>query len=130
MNHCEYSDRIEAYHDGEIVGDARASLESHLASCDACTAELRQLQAMSTLLSAAPQPRLSQIALHRLHNRVDAAMDGGLRRLGWMMSGIAAGLLLVTSVWMTQIQAAPAAAPAIARAAPPWVGVSTVAETD
>src|SRR5438552_5181049 len=106
MIQCDYSDQIEAYHDGAIAGDARAALESHLAICGACARQLRQLQAMSTLLAAAPQPRLSQIALHRLHRRVDTAMDGGLLRLGWTMSGIAASLLLVTSVWMARIQPA------------------------
>jgi anti-sigma factor RsiW len=126
MSSCEYTNRIEAYHDGEVVGDARAAIEAHLLSCNGCSAELARLDALSSLLAKSIQPKLSQMSLHRLHRQVDAAMDSGLLRLGWTMSGIAAGLLLVASVWMTRVKpAAPTEA-----AAPPWVGVSLVADTD
>jgi anti-sigma factor RsiW len=133
MSQCNYIDRIEAYHDGEIVGDERRAIESHLVTCDACAEQLRQLQSMSAILAAAPQARLSQIALHRLHHRLDAATDGGLLRLGWAMSGIAAGLLIVASIAMALLQQqrpTSSQATAMSTAAPPWVGVSTVAETD
>src|SRR4051812_31291191 len=126
MSDCELNQKLDAYFDGEIVGAELASFESHLRDCAQCTDALAQLRAMSRLLAGAPQPTLSQIAMHRLHREVDAAMDRGLLRLGWAMSAIAASLLLVGSVWLTQM-GNPAQA---AEAAPPWVGVPVVAQAD
>lgn len=78
---------------------------------------------MSGLLASAAtnEPKLSQIARHRLHRAVDDAMDQGLLRLGWGISGIAASVLVVGSLWLMKAQSTP-------EAAPPWVGVSAVAE--
>jgi anti-sigma factor RsiW len=126
MNTCAFNTNLHAYHDGELAGEELALFEQHLNTCDACSQQLRQLQAMSDLFAAAPQVTLSQIAMHRLHRRIDAGADQGLLRLGWTMSAIAASLLLVASVWLTRMSN-PTTTP---EAAPPWVGVPVVAQTD
>jgi len=122
MAKCLYEQKIEAYHDGELDADGRAQVESHLAQCAACAAHLNQMQAMSQLLASREQPRLSQISRYRLQRRVDAVMEQGLLRFAWMMSGIAATVLLIGSAWLMRVDdTTQAAAPA---EAPPWVSVS------
>ena len=63
-------------------------------------------------------------SLHRLHRRVDGAMEQGVRRLAWAMSGLAAAVMVAGSVWLTGI---PADRPA---AAPPWAGVAMLPAAD
>jgi anti-sigma factor RsiW len=126
MSNCSFNPQLDAYHDGELTADARAAFESHLRDCPACSEQLAQLRAMSQMFANAPQLRLSQIALHRLHGRIDAGADQGLLRLGWTINAIAASLLLVGSVWLTRISNPPSTP----EAAPPWIGVPVVAQTD
>lgn len=45
---------LEAYHDGELDGRRLHQVESHLAQCAACRAELERLRALSTLLQTSP----------------------------------------------------------------------------
>ena len=45
---------LEAYHDGELQGRRRQQVESHLAQCAACRAELETLRTLSVLLQASP----------------------------------------------------------------------------
>ena len=45
---------LEAFHDGELAGRRMHQVQSHLAQCAACRAELDRLQALSTLLQASP----------------------------------------------------------------------------
>jgi anti-sigma factor RsiW len=126
MNTCAFNTKLNAYHDGELASEERAAFEQHLSACEKCSQQLAQLRAMSDRFAAAPQVKLSQIAMHRLHRRIDAGADQGLLRLGWTMSAIAASLLLVASVWLTRMSN-PTSAP---EAAPPWVGVAVVAQAD
>jgi anti-sigma factor RsiW len=125
MANCEFNSQLDAYHDGELSTDARAVIESHVSGCSECSAQLAQLRTMSGLFSSSARPGLSQIAMHRLHHRLDLAMDRGLIRFGWTLSGIAASLLLVGSVWLMRVKEVP-----MPQAAPPWVGVSVAMDTD
>ena len=45
---------LEAYHDGELDGRRLHQVQSHLAQCAVCCAELDRLQALSALLQASP----------------------------------------------------------------------------
>src|SRR5437868_2872474 len=45
---------ISAYHDGELPGDQRRRVETHLAACPTCQAELEALEGLSLRLQAAP----------------------------------------------------------------------------
>lgn len=74
---------IPAYHDGELSGNRRAWVETHLESCESCRIELEKLERLSSLLQQAPVPehsradrfaagvklRLPQTSLHQKQSR-------------------------------------------------------------
>ena len=47
---------LGAYHDGELRGRRLQQVETHLAHCAACRAELEELRALSALLQESPVP--------------------------------------------------------------------------
>ena len=51
---------LDAYRDGELVGDEKASVEMHLRACDACPKKLAQIDRLVSILKAMP-PVSSQI---------------------------------------------------------------------
>jgi anti-sigma factor RsiW len=128
MASCGFENKIAAYHDGELDAAQRANVEMHLGQCEDCRRALSELRAMSGLFATSEQPRLSQISRYRLHRSVDAAMDQGLLRLAWTMSGIAASVVLLGSAWLMKVnENGLARAPA---EAPPWVSVSLESSRD
>ncbi len=106
MADCPFNLEIQAYHDGELPSERRTAVEEHLAGCPACAAELAELKNLSAVFAAEPVAELSQIALHRLHRKIDNEMDRGLIRFGWALSGIAASILLVASGWLMKVNSA------------------------
>lgn len=123
MIDCAFQNQLDAYFDDELAADARVAFAVHLSGCRQCSQRLADLQAVSELFASVSRPGLSQIAMRRLHHRLEALTDRGLIRLGWSLSAIAASLLLVGSVWLTQMQSTP-------QTAPPWVGVSVAMDTE
>ncbi|HEY8666258.1 MAG TPA: zf-HC2 domain-containing protein [Tepidisphaeraceae bacterium] len=115
MNDCLTSEELSAFHDGELDERGRAVAAQHLAECPACARELARLAAMSQLFVQSPDVHLSQIATARLHRRVDAAMEQGLLRIAWTLSGLAASVLLAGSMWLMHEHRA------VPQSAPPWV---------
>jgi anti-sigma factor RsiW len=77
---CRRSRRqLSAYLDDEVDPRPRASLESHLAACEACSAELARLKAQSAALAEADRvPELPP----DLWGRVLAALDEA-ERMPW-----------------------------------------------
>ncbi|CAN5423385.1 hypothetical protein BH10PLA1_BH10PLA1_14070 [soil metagenome] len=122
---CDQTAQLQAYHDGELPAGERAAIEQHLPTCAACTAEFAQLRAISAAFANEPRSKISQIARHRLHNRVDEAMERGLVRIAWSLSGVAAAVLIGGSVWLLQMkdQSQPVAAP-------PWVEAAASARAN
>jgi anti-sigma factor RsiW len=106
MADCSYRSTVEAYHDGELDAARGAEFERHLASCQPCTAELAGLRKMSGVFAAAPVNRLSQIGLYRLHANLDLLTDRGLLWLARVMTGLAASVLVVGSIWLTRAKPA------------------------
>jgi anti-sigma factor RsiW len=100
MNECRQSERLGAYHDGELSGAARAEMERHLGQCPACAAELERLGRLSELLVAAAAPKLSLAAKQRLHNGIDTIPMADLRRVAEICGAIAASILLVCTIWL------------------------------
>jgi hypothetical protein len=45
---------LDAYHDGELVGDEKASVEMHLRACDVCPKKLAQIDRLVTMLKGMP----------------------------------------------------------------------------
>jgi predicted anti-sigma-YlaC factor YlaD len=53
------SEWLSTYHDGELRGSRLREVESHLAECGFCQAELKSLESLSRLLDEVPAPELS-----------------------------------------------------------------------
>ena len=100
MSACEQARRLGAYHDGELSGPARASLEAHLRQCQACAAELDRLRRLSRLLGTAVRPGIPPQVLARLHRAADVQPAAALRRLAEAVTALAASILLVCAVWL------------------------------
>lgn len=47
---------LGAYHDGELHGRRLRQIETHLAHCEMCSAELKELRALTALLQESPAP--------------------------------------------------------------------------
>jgi predicted anti-sigma-YlaC factor YlaD len=111
MIDCSQSSQLSSLFDGELNVSARAALEAHLQTCDTCQQLLRQMQGLSVLLDAHPQPRLAMPMLQRMHWRLSGMMEqeaqlqrlrGRLLRISHVLSGIAACVLLAGGVWLYQ----------------------------
>ena len=90
---------LNAYLDGELHDSQLRVVETHLAECDTCLAELDSLERLSALLQEAPSAEFSpperfasQISL-RLPRQKAAAPRRKLFEIGWWM--IPVGLLAV-----------------------------------
>jgi anti-sigma factor RsiW len=123
MADCPFQDRIQSYADGELDDAARAEVERHLPACPSCAAELAALRALSQHVAQtlAKQPEISQIALHRVHARVNSVMDEGILRFARVLGAIAACLLVGATIGLAQFRTRETQE---APVAPPWVGVS------
>lgn len=111
---CNQTEQLHAYHDGELSPAEAAAMGQHVQSCPACSAELTGLRELSKAFARVESPRLSQISRARLHRNLDAVIERGLVRFAWSLSGVAAAVLLVGSIWLAQ-------SPEPVQAAPPWV---------
>lgn len=100
MFDCNEHQKLAAYHDGQLDAVIRAEMEQHLAACGNCSTDLAELQNVSRLFADYPVARLSQIALYRLHSNLDLLTDRGLLRLARVMTGLAASVLLLGSLWL------------------------------
>ena len=103
MSQCEQSDRLSAYHDGELDAPSRAAMDRHLASCASCAAELGRLRRLSGLLRAAAPAELSAGAMRRLHRSAELASSSTLRRWAEALTAVAAAILITFSVWLWRL---------------------------
>jgi anti-sigma factor RsiW len=103
---CAFSEKLELYVDGALEAAARAELESHLAGCAECPAEVARLRRLDELLGALPESepsaRFEATFLRRL--RAEAVPRASLReRLfggwrGFALAAAAAGAAAVVAV--------------------------------
>jgi hypothetical protein len=56
MKCSDVQDRLSAYYDGELSGDLRAVIASHLAACELCAAEFATLDDVTQAVSRMPLP--------------------------------------------------------------------------
>jgi anti-sigma factor RsiW len=124
MNPCPTEQTLAAFHDGEITTDEQRQLTLHLQWCQACAVRLQQLRQMSAFISSAAPDGLSQIAMRRLHVKLEDVIERGLVRWAWEVSGIAAAILLVGSIWLAQLSKTDKTTVA----APPWVDAQASAD--
>jgi hypothetical protein len=84
---------------------------------------------MSRLLASAPAAHLSQIGLHRLHRRMDQAMEEGLLRFMRVLNAVAACVLVAGSAWLLMKMRDERTVEISTPAAPPWVDVAEVSDS-
>jgi len=132
---CNWSHRLSAYHDGELDVAARAEVERHIAQCPECARELAEMASLSRMMLDNPPQRLSQIGLHRLHNRVDVVVRADVLRTARVLQAIAACVLIGTSIMMMRMpeiqNTGVETAQVQPQSPPPWVdlAVNVTAET-
>jgi anti-sigma factor RsiW len=96
MNGCDAVRRLAgSYVDGELIGEERHALESHLAQCAACRAAFANEAAFAALLEGAvPRPA----APEALRGRLGQLTRARPRRVA-VWAALAAALLLAASFW-------------------------------
>ena len=104
---CPRHDELSAYADLAMKPGERARFHAHLQTCPVCQQQLEALQALRQDLRAQPSPALGfDLAAHlegRLQRqppprrRAWPALWGGA---GWVPTGLAAGVALVSGVWL------------------------------
>jgi anti-sigma factor RsiW len=113
--------QLSAYHDGELSSDQQSLLSAHLSWCEACLKRIEQLTQMSSLLAGSSPTAISQMALHRLHAKLDGVIERGLIRWAWEVSGIAAAILIVGSIMLARMADPSSARSNTGASVPPWV---------
>ncbi len=95
---------LTALLDGALAPERRAAVEGHLASCDACRAELEALRdAVAALAALPPPPEPSPFFGARLEARIarEAASPASLawlHRLRWRLALAATGLAVAAAM--------------------------------
>jgi len=102
MPSCEHNRKIGAYHDGELPAEERRGLEEHIRGCPSCAREFEQLRSLSRLLAGAELPEMSPDAMDRLHEGVGAAGEVFVFRTAERLTAVAAALLAVCGIWLSQ----------------------------
>ncbi len=100
MGGCEKTSRIMAYHDGELPVEERQALESHVAECPVCGAELAGLRAVSERLRTADRPGVSCESTMRLWQQVRSVDERANWRLVWRLTAAAAVIVVVSLLGM------------------------------
>jgi anti-sigma factor RsiW len=102
---CDNLPRVSAYHDGELSGASAAEVERHLATCDACAAELDGYRAMSRTFESAELPKLSNSARRRLRRALEDERAAGRLRIVRALTAVAASVFLVAASHVIHRQA-------------------------
>ncbi len=117
MADCRYNAMIAAYHDGELNEQDQQMVRDHLTHCPACSAELAELQEVSSLFAVHADARstpLSQIEVARLHQNLQPARilanqnrstdrdSSEIWRIAGVLSALAASVLIVSAAWLVE----------------------------
>ncbi len=104
---CPRHNELSAYADQAMKPGERARFKQHLQTCPICQQQLEDLQALRQDMHALPSPTLGFDLASRLEGRLQRqpqrrhrlwpALWGGS---GWMPTGLAAGVALVSGVWL------------------------------
>lgn len=100
MGKCEHTERVGAYHDGELGGDALRAFEEHLSRCGDCARELATLRRLSALLSGVDIPDAPAPLLQRLGREAVAAPERVVMRMMEVLTAAAAVIFIVCCGWV------------------------------
>ena len=86
------SEWLHAYHDGELHGSRLHTVETHLAECDLCQAELESLEDLSSLLHevstpsfTSPERFAARVSLRLPHERTNVSSKHVIEAGWWMI---------------------------------------------
>ncbi|HRU06652.1 MAG TPA: zf-HC2 domain-containing protein [Candidatus Brocadiia bacterium] len=121
MRRCESQEQLSAYLDQELEKEERKAVEKHLAGCEACQRELREMKRVSALVSGLPRLAAPTVLSQRVAEAVRQPAPAEervfwLRRL-WPVA--AAALIGVVLYVASPEENAPAPAPALSEAPEP-----------
>ncbi len=102
MSSCE-PQLLSAYLDGELSPDVAQRVERHVRDCPQCAAELEQMLEASRAISEYPFDELRPDELARLHEAIDERADQPVWRLGVILSGLAASILVISATWLAEL---------------------------
>jgi hypothetical protein len=126
MKCAECRDELAAYIEGLLDAAQRTQIEAHLAECSSCQAELHEVRELTARLAreglAAPPVSLETQVMDRILQEQALRlrrlkMRKRIRMLGISGALAAAGLVLVSSLWLTQSAEAQKAAEVMTRGA-------------
>ena len=100
MAFCENTRKINSYHDGELPACEARELAEHVRRCPVCERELESLRRMSDWLSAAGE--LPVAVRDRLYGAARPRRDWTIERTTAVLTGVAASILIVCSVLLSQ----------------------------
>jgi anti-sigma factor RsiW len=105
---CPTNEELSAYHDGALGADRSRQIEQHMRTCAACAGELADLRRVSQWLGR-QRPEPSPEVVRRvvefadgLAERNEAPTLGALRRVGRVLSGLAASVLVFGVIRLAQ----------------------------
>jgi hypothetical protein len=149
MADCQFQSRVEAYHDGELSAEGVRAAEEHLGRCNACAGELAWLRSVSQAVEPSRVDRASEITrdeLRRVHAAVDEAMVSAdvvgpesypisLYRTAGLLMALAASVLIVSCVWLSELPTAsgpsqPVGVAAVTADGPAWERVAMTLRAD
>jgi hypothetical protein len=118
MSHCDVQSQLSAYHDGELDCESADVVQAHLKICAPCRRELAELDKITRLFAGKRQTQMLPLELARLHLNLSpsAQQSSGelaeteFLRTAKMLSALAASILIISFVWLTEIPSRHAAA--------------------
>lgn len=97
MKPCNQTQRVMAFHDGELTIEEARAMQLHVAGCPACQAELTALQTLSTTVRELPRPVLSGLQFTELLQGMKQNKERAEWHLAWRLT-MAAALIVVVSL--------------------------------
>jgi predicted anti-sigma-YlaC factor YlaD len=106
--HEDMRNLLNAYLDGELQGWRLLEMQTHLASCESCRNELRELRSVSDLLRAAPTPAFTpadrfaaNLALNLPRRPLKASLQRGPSLVWWLAPVALVGLWTLVQTLIT-----------------------------
>lgn len=121
---CSYSQRIDAFHDGELGAAEAKVFQEHLEQCPACQGQVAQARALSALLASAAVPQLPEEAMGRLHQAAQKVQEYGIVRIAEWLTAAAAAVLLIGLLGLYRAQ------PSSVQPAAPWERAMVTMQVD
>lgn len=94
---CQWTKQVQAYHDHQLSAEDQQAMQSHLAGCGPCQAQLQALQGLSAMFASATMAAPADGFASRMRQAVlsgNGAWDQGVGRLAGWLTAVAAVVLV------------------------------------